>query len=62
MNLEVQWQNIKKCVLDNMRLLVRKVERRASSSWISQDMISKLDERMKWKNVRKKKEGTATEN
>jgi hypothetical protein len=62
MNLEVQWQNIKKYVLDTMRYLAGEVERRESRPWITQDVISKLDERMKWKNVRKKKERTTTEN
>jgi hypothetical protein len=30
-NMEVQWNNIKKCVLDTMSNLVGKVERRARS-------------------------------
>jgi hypothetical protein len=48
---EVQWNNIKKCVLDTMSDLVGKVERRARKSWVTQEMISKMDERRKWKNV-----------
>jgi type I site-specific restriction endonuclease len=31
--------------------LVGKVERKARRSWITQEMISKMDERRKWKNV-----------
>jgi hypothetical protein len=41
---EVQWNNIKKCVLDTMNDLVGKVERRARKPWITQEMISKMDE------------------
>jgi hypothetical protein len=41
---EVQWNNIKKCVLDTMSGLVGKVERRARKPWIIQEMISKMDE------------------
>jgi hypothetical protein len=50
-NVEVQWNNIKKCVLDTKSDLVGKVERRARKPWITQKMISKMDERRKWKNV-----------
>jgi hypothetical protein len=31
--------------------LVGKVERRARKPWITQEMISKMDEQRKWKNV-----------
>jgi hypothetical protein len=31
--------------------LVGKVEKRARNSWVTQEMISKMDERRKWKNV-----------
>jgi hypothetical protein len=44
--------------------LVGKVERRARKPWITQEMISKLDELRKWKNVNKedgRKEGRTTE-
>jgi hypothetical protein len=51
---EVQWNNIKKCVLDIMSDLVGKVERRGRMSWITQQTISKMDERRKWKNVNNK--------
>jgi len=47
---EVQWKNIKECVLDTISDLVGKVEKRARKSWITQEMISKMDERRKWKN------------
>jgi len=50
-NVEVQWKNIKECVLDTMSDLVGKVEKRARKPWIIQEMISKIDERRKWKNV-----------
>jgi hypothetical protein len=50
-NVEVQWNNIKKCMLDTMSDLVGKVERRVRKPWITQEMISKMDEQRKWKNV-----------
>ena len=50
-NVEVQWKNIKECVLDTISDLVGKVEKRARKPWITQEMISKIDERWKWKNV-----------
>ena len=50
-NVEVQWNNIKECVLDTISDLVGKVEKRARKPWITQEMISKMDERRKWKNV-----------
>ena len=50
-NAEVQWKNIKECVLDTISDLVGKVEKRAIKPWITQETISKVDERRKWKNV-----------
>jgi len=50
-NVEVQWHNIKKCVLDTLSDLVGKVEKIARKPWITLEMISKMDERRKWKNV-----------
>jgi len=50
-NVEVQWNNIKECVLDTLSDLVGKVQKRARKPWITQEMISKMDERRKWKNV-----------
>ena len=50
-NVEVQWHNIKECVFDTLSDLVGKVEKRARKPWITQEMISKMDERRQWKNV-----------
>ena len=50
-NAEVQWNNIKECILDTLSDLVGKVEKRARKPWITQEMISKMDERRNWKNV-----------
>ena len=50
-NAEVQWKNIKECVLDTISDLVGKVEKRERKPWITQEMISKMDERREWKNV-----------
>jgi hypothetical protein len=44
---EVQWNNIKKCVSDTVSDLVGDVEARASKSWITKEM--------KWKIVNNKK-------
>jgi len=46
-NVEVQWNNIKECVLDTISDLVGKVEKRTIKPWITQEMISKMDERKK---------------
>ena len=48
-NAEVQWKNIKECVLDTISDLVVKVEKRAKKPWITEEMISKMDKRRKWK-------------
>jgi hypothetical protein len=50
-NVEVQWNNIKKCVLDTLSDLVGKVKKKARKPWVTQQMISKMDVRRKWKNV-----------
>jgi type I site-specific restriction endonuclease len=50
-NVEVQWKNIKECVLDTINDRVGKVEKRARKSWITREMMDKIDERRKWKNV-----------
>jgi len=47
----VQRNNIKKCVLDTLSDLVGKAEKRARKPWITQEMISKMDEKRRWKNV-----------
>ena len=46
-NVEVQWSNIVECVLDTISDLVGKAEKRAREPWITQEMISKMDERRK---------------
>jgi hypothetical protein len=48
---EVRWNNIKGCVLDTVSDLVGKVKKRARKPRITGEMISKMDERRKWKNV-----------
>ena len=50
-NVEVQWNNIKKCVLDTMSDLIEKVDSKVRKPWITQEMIKKTDECRKWKNV-----------
>jgi len=50
-NAEVQWKNIKACVLDTISDVVGKVEKRTRKPPITQEMISKTDERRIWKNV-----------
>ena len=50
-NAEMQWNNIKECMLDTISDLVGKVERRARKPWITQEMNSKMGERRKWENV-----------
>ena len=57
---EVQWNNIKECVLDTFSGLVGKVEKRARKPWITQEMISKMDERRKWKSVNTEEAGRTT--
>ena len=47
----MQWNNIKECMLDTLSDLVSKVEKRARKPWITKEMISKMGERRKWKNV-----------
>jgi hypothetical protein len=50
-NVGGQWNSIMKCLLDTMSDCVGKVEKRARKPWITQEMISKMDERRKWKGV-----------
>jgi hypothetical protein len=50
-NVEVQWNNIRKCALDTLNDMVGKVERRPRNTWITQEVVSELDERRKWKNA-----------
>ena len=51
MSAEVQWKNTKECVLNNISDLVGKVKKRAIKPWITQEIISKMDERQKWKSL-----------
>jgi len=46
-NVEVQWNNIKKCYL------IGKVDRKTTKPWITQEMIIPMDEWRKWTNVSK---------
>jgi hypothetical protein len=39
--LEGQWNNIKKCVLNTMRDVTGKVDRKAREPWITQEKINK---------------------
>jgi hypothetical protein len=50
-NVEGQWNNIKKCRLDTISDCVGKIEKRARKPWVTQEMISKMDEQRKWKSV-----------
>jgi hypothetical protein len=50
-NVEMRWNNIKERVLDTLSDLVGKVKKKARKPWITLEMISKMDERRKWKNV-----------
>jgi hypothetical protein len=44
-------ENIKECVLDTISDLDGKVEKSDRNPWITQEMISKVDEQRKCKNV-----------
>ena len=55
-DVEVQWNNIKECVLNTISDLVGKIEKRARKPWITQEMISKMDERRKWNNISNEEE------
>jgi len=50
-NVEMQWKNTKECVLDTISDLVGKVDKRARKPRITQELISKMNERREWKNV-----------
>jgi hypothetical protein len=56
-NAEVQWNNIKECMLDTISDLVGKVEKIARKPWLAKEMVSKMDERRKLNNVNNE-EGT----
>jgi hypothetical protein len=44
-------EQYKECTLDTLSDLVGKVEKRARKPWFTQEMISKMDGRRKWKNA-----------
>jgi len=46
-NVGARWNNIQKCVLDTISDLVRKIDRKAREPQITQEMISKMNERKK---------------
>jgi len=50
-NVEMKWNNIEECVLVTISELVGKVEKTTRKPWITQEIISKMDERRKWKNA-----------
>lgn len=50
-NVDVWWNNIKKCVLHTMIDLDGEVNRKARMLLITQEIIDKMDERRKLKNV-----------
>ena len=56
----MRWKNIKECVLDTISDLVGKVEKRARKPWITQEMISKMDERRNGRMSTLKKAGGTT--
>jgi hypothetical protein len=60
-NVKGQWNNIKKCLLDTMSDCVGKIEKRVRNPWITQEMISKMDERRKWKSINTEKGKEITE-
>ena len=49
----MQWNSIKKCVVDTS-VLVGRVERRTSRPWFTPKTISKMDPQRQWKNVNNK--------
>jgi nucleoside-diphosphate-sugar epimerase len=50
-NVEMQWNDIKKRMLDTMSDLVGKVYRKVRKPWVTQEVINQMDERWQWKNV-----------
>jgi hypothetical protein len=59
-NVELQWHSVKK-MCARYYDLIRRVDRKASKPWVTQEMINKSDEQRKWNGVqlRKKKGRTA---
>jgi hypothetical protein len=54
-NVEGQWNNMKKFLLDTMSDCMGKVDKRARKPWITQEMNSKINEQRKWKMIIKKR-------
>jgi hypothetical protein len=52
----VQWNNLKKGVLDTTSDLLVEVERGARKLWIAQEVLSKMGEGRKWKDVNNEEE------
>ena len=55
-NVEMQWNNIKKCVLDTTTDVVGEVESSTRKLWITQEMINKMDKQKKWNKINNKRE------
>ena len=53
-NMEVQWNNIKKSVLDTTSDKIRQLDRQARKLWIIQKVINKMDEQRKQKSANNK--------
>ena len=50
---EVQWQNVKYVLLHTLKKEVGREEKRARKPWITKEMLEKMEERRKCKNVNK---------
>ena len=55
-DVEMQWNNIKKGSVNTTSDLLVKVDWGARKPWITQEVISKMDEERKWMSTTKKKE------
>jgi hypothetical protein len=60
-NVEVQWNNIKKSVLDTMSDKIGQLDRKARKVWITQKVINTMDEQRKQKSVNNEDKGKTTE-
>ena len=54
-DVEMQWNNIKKGSVNTTSDLLVKVDWGARKPWITQEVISKMDEERKWMSTTKKK-------
>lgn len=52
----MQWNNLKKGVVDTTSDLLVKIERGARKLWIAREVLSKMDEGRKWKDVNNEEE------